>query len=225
MAKELSIFVDESGDRGGQARYYLLTLVLHDQSKDIQGQIALYESSLAQSNLPNVPFHSEPLMNGHKDYKQLSLEQRKKLLSSFAAFYRYLPISYATFAYRRSEVEDPVRLTARMKRDISELFFNHLELFQSFDEVKIYYDNGQDVVRSALDQSIGFVLSKEAVQRRKTSMADYRLAQVADYLCTIELAAIKYEAKEDGETYNKFFGGAGAFKRNWLKQARRKRLK
>lgn len=29
-------------------------------------------------------------------------------------------------------------------------------------------------------------------------MTDYRLEQAADYLCTIELAAIKYAAKEDG---------------------------
>ena len=35
MAKELSIFVDESGDRGGKARYYLLTLVFHDQADSI----------------------------------------------------------------------------------------------------------------------------------------------------------------------------------------------
>ena len=63
----------------------------------------------------------------------------------------------------------------------------------------------------------------EAVQR-KTSMTDYRLEQVADYLYTIELGLVKYEAKEDGETYNKFFGDIGSFKRNWLKQARNKRI-
>ena len=55
-------------------------------------------------------------------------------------------------------------------------------------------------------------------------MTDYRLEQVVDYLCTIELALVQYEAKEDGETYNKFFGGIGTFKRNWLKQARSKRI-
>ena len=55
-------------------------------------------------------------------------------------------------------------------------------------------------------------------------MTDYRLEQAADYLCTIELAAIKYAAKEDGETYNQFFGGIGPFKKNWLKQARRKAI-
>lgn len=53
-------------------------------------------------------------------------------------------------------------------------------------------------------------------------MTEYRLEQAADYLCTIELAALKYAAKEDGETYNKFFGSVGKFKKNWLKQARRK---
>ena len=35
MAEELSIFVDESGDRGGKARYYLLTPVFHDRADSI----------------------------------------------------------------------------------------------------------------------------------------------------------------------------------------------
>lgn len=96
----------------------------------------------------------------------------------------------------------------------------HLGFFQSFDDVKVYYDNGQDIVKQALDRSVGKVLSKGVVRRRKTSMTDYRLEQVADYLCTIELALVKHEAKESSETYNKFFGGIGSFKRNWLKQAR-----
>ena len=82
----------------------------------------------------------------------------------------------------------------------------HLNFFQSFDDVKVYYGNGQDIVKQALDRSVGKVLSKGVVCRRKTSMTDYRLEQVADYLCTIELVLVKYETKENGETYNKFFG-------------------
>lgn len=224
MTKELSIFVDESGDRGGKARYYLLTLVIHDQSERIVEKVACYEESLLRSDLPNTPFHSEPLLNGHGPYEGMSISQRKKLLYSFNVMVQRLPISYATFVYRRSEFENPTKLTAQMKRDISNLLFDRLEFFQAFSEVKVYYDNGQDIVKRALDQSIGFVLSKGVVERRKTSMTDYRLEQVADYLCTIELAAVKYAAKENGETYNKFFGGIGSFKKNWLKQARRKRM-
>ncbi len=224
MAKELSIFADESGDRGGKARYYLLTLVFHDQADSIAEAVTGYEARLARADLPNIAFHSEPLMNGHKEYEYLDIVQRKAMLTLFSSFVRQLPISYVTFVYKRSEYSDLAKLTARMKRDISGALFDRLEFFQAFDEVKVYYDNGQDIVKQALDKSIGFVLSKGVVERRKTSMTDYRLEQVADYLCTIELAQVKYEAKEDGETYNKFFGGIGAFKKNWLKQARRKRL-
>lgn len=56
MAKELSIFVDESGDRGGRARYYLLTLVFHDQAKSIADAVTSYEAKLARADLPNIPF-------------------------------------------------------------------------------------------------------------------------------------------------------------------------
>ena len=50
----------------------------------------------------------------------------------------------------------------------------------------------------ALDQSIGFVLSGNAVTERKTSMRDYHIEQAADHLCTMELAAVEHGAHEDG---------------------------
>lgn len=89
MAKELSIFVDESGDRGGKARYYLLTLVFHDQADSIAEAVTDYEAKLARADLPNIPFHSEPLMNGHKDYEFLNIEQRKVMLAYFSSFVAY----------------------------------------------------------------------------------------------------------------------------------------
>ena len=88
--------------------------------------------------------------------------------------------------------------------------------------MKAYYDDSQPIVSHALYGAVNDELFKDAVRRTKTTMTEYRLEQAADYLCTIELAALKYATKEDGETYNKFFGSVGKFKKNWLKQARRK---
>lgn len=34
-----------------------------------------------------------------------------------------------------------------MKRDITEAMRDRLGYFQSFDDVKVYYDNGQDIVK------------------------------------------------------------------------------
>lgn len=49
MAKELGIFVDESDDRGGEARYYLLTLVFHDQADSIAEAVRGYEAKLTRA--------------------------------------------------------------------------------------------------------------------------------------------------------------------------------
>jgi hypothetical protein len=223
--REISVFADESGDKTEKTRYFLLTLVFHDQAASIAEQVAIYERSLATADLPNIPFHSEPLLNGHGDYRYLEPEQRKKLLSGFPALVRYLPVEYVTFVYKRREFTGPEKLAERMKRDIADFLWEHLGYFQEFDHVKVYYDNAQAIVKSALYNAVYDVLAKQAVVRRRTTMTEYRLSQVADFLCTIELAAVKYDAKEDGGTYDKFFGGVGTFKKNWLKQARRKRMK
>ena len=102
MAKELSIFVDESGDRGGKARYYLLTLVFHDQADSIAEAVTGYEAKLARADLPNIPFHSEPLMNGHKDYEFLDIEQRKVMLAYFSSFVVFATIKIDTSLRRIS---------------------------------------------------------------------------------------------------------------------------
>ena len=79
----------------------------------------------------------------------------------FSELVRRLPIGYVAFSYRRSEFEDLAKLTTRMKRDISNPQF-------VLDDMKVYYDDGQDIVRQALDQSFVFVLPKGVVERRKT---------------------------------------------------------
>ena len=119
MASELSLFVDESGDRNANSRYYLLTLVFHDQAEDIKQYISQYESQLLQSDLPNIPFHSEPLLNGHGEYRYLELKQRKKILSCFAPLVRPRPVTYVTFGYRSKEFVDAKQLAVRMERDIA----------------------------------------------------------------------------------------------------------
>lgn len=112
-------------------------------------------------------------MNGHKDYEFLNIEQRKVMLAYFSSFVRKLPISYITFVYRCSQSEDPARLMERMARDIFSAMIEHLGFFQSFDDVKVYYDNGQDIVKQALDRSVGKVLSRGG--RPSTQDVDDRL--------------------------------------------------
>lgn len=91
--KELSVFVDESGDLGGESKYYLITLVFHDQSNDLSHTIDLYEQSLAVRGLPNVPFLFNPLLRANEKYSNLDASQRSKLLMSFNTFAQHTPFS------------------------------------------------------------------------------------------------------------------------------------
>ena len=221
--RELSIFVDESGSQHGHSKYCLVTLLLHDQSKSINKNIEKYEECLRRASLPNIAFHASPLMNGHDEYETLSMASRKQLLGAFEAFARGLPYSYKTFSYKRSEVEPTWRFITRFKRDLVEFLTNNIEFFQEFDRVKIYYDNGQQMVTQALHGAIDFMLSKEAVLYRMVSARKYRLFQVVDYICALELTDLKFRDKCLTATDAKIFGqNYQYFKRNHLKKARRK---
>ena len=73
MMSSISIFVDESGERGQESEYYLLTLVFHDQNEDILERIRMYEQALRDRRLPDIPFHAGPLFNGHDDYESIPI--------------------------------------------------------------------------------------------------------------------------------------------------------
>ena len=221
---ELSIFVDESGGQGGHSKYYILTLVFHDQSRSIVESLERHRLGLLARDLANIPFHAGPLMTGHDEYEGLDLTIRKAHLNLFFRDFQHLPITYHTFLYRRSEFASPGALAARMRRDITNLMFDHLDYFQSFEAVKIYYDDGQEIVAHALHAAVEYVISRGAVLYRKTQAADFMLSQVADLLCTLELTAQKYQANEATRTDEKFFGSRRDFKRNYLKFIKRKRL-
>ena len=222
--RELSVFVDESGTQEGTSEYYLVTLVFHDQEDVLQSYLAAYEHSLRERGLPDIPFHAEPLMRAHGAYTQLTPSTRHQELVSFSAFVRRLPVHYVTFSYRSDNVAGREGLLLSLKRDIINYLFDHLEYFQRFDQVKIYYDNGQPTVTGALHAAMEYVLSRGVVVYRSTGYQKYRLSQVADYVCMVELAALKYVRGEATETDKRFFGLSTQFKKNYLKQVRRKLL-
>ena len=112
-----------------------------------------------------------------------------------------------------------------MKRDLADHLLAHLDAFQQYDAIKVYYDNGQQIVSNALHAAIDYALSKDAIIYRKSSPKDYRLEQAADFLCMIELTALKYQAGKDTATDRKVFCTWRQFKQNYLKPMRRKRIR
>lgn len=66
---EISIFVDESGGQDGHSKYYVLTLVFHNQSLSIEEQLHEHKRGLAIRGFADIPFHAGPILTGHDDYE------------------------------------------------------------------------------------------------------------------------------------------------------------
>ena len=224
--KELSIFVDESGDSGEVSDYYLITLVFHEQESPIATTVSRYITALRQRGLENAPMHLSPLMNGNDDFKNWTMGQRRGFLACFAVLIDHLPFRYITLSYKKDEFcGDDQQLMSRMKRDLTDALFDNLAYLQAFDSVRVYYDNGQSLVTKVIHDAIEYVLAKNAVIYRDARPDDYRLLQVADYACTLELAAIKYMAHEERPTDTRFLGNWKTFKRNYLRKLRKHAMK
>ena len=222
--EELSIFIDESGDTGN-SRYYLVTLVFHEQSHDLGVALDRYDRLVHDKRLADLPMHLGPLLTGHKEYEGLSAGTRKSYLSCFAMLAERIPFGYITLSYEKKlYAESPDKLLAAMKRDLVMALFDNLSYLQRFDKVKVYYDNGQSIVTDAVHKAVRYVLWKDVVVYRLVTPADYRLFQLADYICTLELTALKYQAHAETATDRMFFGQWGSFKKNYFKKLRRHRL-
>ena len=73
-----------------------------------------------------------------------------------------------------------------------------------------------------MHRAVEYALSKDAVVYRSAQPSEYRLSQVADYICTMELTAIKYAEHAATATDEKFFGKWSDFKKGILKETRKK---
>lgn len=203
--------------------YYYITLVVHDQADSIDQHVLDYQARLSLGGLPDIPFHMVDLLHGHGDYEGMDLGSRKGLFSRFGALVRRLPITYHTFSYSSYDVTSETLLSARMRRDVVDYLYGDLSRFQEYDQVVVYYDQGQQAVTSALHRAFDYMFSDMTTEYRIIRYQDYRLAQVSDYLTSIELADMRYQAGDVSKTYRRFYGPQGYFRKNILKKARSKR--
>jgi hypothetical protein len=82
--RELSIFIDESGDFGSlqsHSPFYVLSLVLQDQSDDITGHLDKIHEALQARGLPaNHAIHTGPLIRREHDYRWMNLSARRSII-------------------------------------------------------------------------------------------------------------------------------------------------
>ena len=224
--KELSIFIDESGDFGEydyRSPYYIVSFVFHNQENDISLNITKLDRILTRFNINNNCIHTAPLVRGEEIYQNMDLHARRKILNSFFAFLKDINISYESFYVEKKHIEDEVELTAKLSKQIANFAKDNLSYFQQFNTIKIYYDNGQvELTKILVSIFSGLFIDMKFI---KAIPSNYKLFQASDLFCYFTLAKLKYETKSLSSIERRFFESYRQLQRNYLKQVARYQFK
>ena len=223
--KILSVFVDESGDFGAyesHAPYYLVSLVLHNQDIDISEDIKNFDVHLSNLGYEHHAVHTGPLIRRESVYSNELMEERKHLFNALFHFARRLDFHYCCIKIKKSECPDVITMTSKISKALANVLRNKEEYWNSFDKVIIYYDNGQIELTKILTSVFSTLYTH--VEFRKVKPIDYKLFQIADLVCTLELLEEKSNSNSFSHSENEFFGNRRDFKKNYLKHIKKKQL-
>ena len=86
----------------------------------------------------------------------------------------------------------------------------------------MYYDNGQTELNLVLNTILSMLLSN--VEFRKASPGEYRLLQLADFICSIELLSLKQQENRLSKSESSFFYKPQELKKSYIKTIAGKRM-
>ena len=223
--KELSVFIDESGDFGEiteRPSYYLVTLLFHDQMDSIISQVKKLEESTINSGFDFEYIHTGPVIRREDVFSNLSIDERRKLLYKMLNFILCSPISYEVAIVNRKEAPDKISLSGKLGREISNVILKNKNFFGRFDKIIVYYDNGQIELGSILNTVFSIHFSN--VEFRKAEPQKYRLLQAADFICSMELLKIKKNENRLSKSEKQFFYKPQELKKTFFKAIEKKHL-
>ena len=223
LMKELSVFIDESGDFGEYDRrspYYIITMVFHDQSISIEPEIIKLNQQLAFLNLHDLCIHTGPIIRREEIYVNMDIPERRRIFNNLIAFVRQINIRYKYFYIEKKNISNLIEAFGKLSKQIGNFIREHYSDFLAFDIIKLYYDNGQVEVSKILSSVFDAMLP--CVEFRKVMPENYKLFQVADLLCSLILVKLKAENNLFSKSELQFFGSLRDLNKNYLKPLLRK---
>lgn len=120
---ELSVFVDESGDFGeysSHSPYYIITMIFHNQDKNIQPLIEKLEYELSNAGFNDQCIHVGPIIRKEESFTYMNIEERKSIFNKMFAFIRSADIQYKCF----------MKFSSKSFSKSEMLFFNNYREFK-----------------------------------------------------------------------------------------------
>ena len=127
---------------------------------------------------------------------------------------------YSCIKVKKSECPDVITMTSKVSKALADVLRSNEDFWNSFDKVIIYYDNGQIELTKILTSVFSTLYTH--VEFRKVKPVDYKLFQIADLICTMELLAEKADTNSFSRSEMEFFDNIRDFKKNYLKHIKKK---
>lgn len=198
-------------------------MILHDQAMDISEQVQNLNFKVRSLGYDEKSaIHTAPLIRREQTYANESPNKRRALFASLFFFTMRCPIRYRTFVFEKRLFEDAFSLEGRMAKELSSFIRDNLTFFQKFNDVVLYYDNGQ----TELNRILNFALSTElsTYSYRKVLPINYKLFQAADLICTLKLLDLKCEHGELSRSEQLMFHSKRELRKQFIKPLQKKKF-
>ena len=143
--RTLSIFVDESGilnESERISRYYILTLLLHDQDFKIDKFVRELDRSLDSVGIANLCFHAGPIIRANESFEFMNWDLRRKIFSRMMSFARKVDFRYHCLTIDKHFTDGLDKMTLKLNEQLTAFVDGRIDLLRGFDDVKVYYDCG-----------------------------------------------------------------------------------
>lgn len=121
---------------------------------------------------------------------------------------------------KKRDANDKIALSGKLSKEITQFIDRNYDYFMQYNRIVVYYDNGQIELSSIL--SAIFSAHLNHVEFRKAIPQKYKLLQVADFICTIELLNIKRNSNTLNSSEKKFFYKPQELKKTFIKSINKK---
>ena len=202
--KRLNIFVDETGGFGfseGTSRLYGISFVFHNQDNDISKEIDNLNSRLDKLEYHNM-IHTAALIMKKGDYCNFSIDKRKSIFNTIYTFAKRIKARHYTIIIDKKYMNDNKILKKNIKQEINKMINDNLDYFNRFDEIIIYYDNGQIPLGKIIDSEFSSFNTKHIID---FDHIEKKLFQVADMLTFIDKLDYKTKHKINISSAEKYF--------------------
>ena len=192
--RRLNVFIDESGDLGNYnsvTEFYVLSFVFHDQKNDIKGHIERLNQSLREHSKMDFAIHTEPLIRREEMYSDMTPTERRSIFTKLFFFTIGVNIQYRCFVFSKKNYKSSKSLLKCISNELHNYFLANKKMFNKYDEIVVYYDNGQLPIKQTIMSLFTFLFN--SFEMKKVLPVEYRLFQTADMICTMCLMDAKYQ--------------------------------